>query len=607
MKTYNKRAGKSKHSLSVVLYICVVLVFSVILGMAAAWRAMADTGHDTDLDRFFYETSRLITQNWCDGFIESIILTVGAPYIYVDGNPVEIDPDSAPVVVNSQKYLPAYVLVEATGGQTSFDSARQRITVYDNRIIEQQVGYDTVTKDGRMLPAYVIAESMGFELDWDPTTQEITLTRNFQTRRLIVRAAAGADFSDTGATDIVGGPSNITVLQFASIQEAKEAYNRLRGLPYVDWVEPDLYLPPVSGMSYHDYITPFNAGPMSWGVERSGLDRYAEYLRDNGKNRQIIVAVVDTGVQAYHPFLRGRVMTGWCTIRNRAESYDVKTHGTNVAGVIVDATQGLDVRILPVRVFDSHDGATVLSLANGILWAASRADVINISVGGRSQYYYFMLDVVRYAINRNTIVVAAAGNSAADARYYFPANVPGIITAAATNSNNRPASFTNWGPAITLAAPGVNIYSPGSNGGFMAMAGTSMSAPHIAAAAAMYKMNHPCISQPDMKAALTRYVYVPPGWDTRYGAGILYMIKAIPCGFYEIIPPCPPKIIPGNVTGSGRVSAADVAMLRAYLAGYPVEIIREAADVNGDGFITAADVALIRAYLAGYPVNLAGP
>ena len=69
----------------------------------------------------------------------------------------------------------------------------------------------------------------------------------------------------------------------------------------------------------------------------------------------------------------------------------------------------------------------------------------------------------------------------------------------------------------------------------------------------------------------------------------------------------PTRPIPGNVTGSGTLSAADVGTLRAYLAGFPVEIIREAADVNGDGAITAADLGLIRAYLAGHPVVLLPP
>ena len=65
-------------------------------------------------------------------------------------------------------------------------------------------------------------------------------------------------------------------------------------------------------------------------------------------------------------------------------------------------------------------------------------------------------------------------------------------------------------------------------------------------------------------------------------------------------------IIPGDVNRDGQVTAADVGMLRAYLAGFPVDICRQAADVNGDGRITAADVGLLRAYLAGFPVVLQG-
>ena len=68
--------------------------------------------------------------------------------------------------------------------------------------------------------------------------------------------------------------------------------------------------------------------------------------------------------------------------------------------------------------------------------------------------------------------------------------------------------------------------------------------------------------------------------------------------------PTPPSFIPGDVNGDGQVTAADVAILRAYLAGFPVDICRYAADVNSDGQITAADLALLRAYLAGFPVTL---
>ena len=604
------------------IYILVILIFSVILGVAATWRTMADAP-GVDQDSFFYKTSQLILDNWCDGFIGSIVFTAGDPYMYIDGIPVEIDPGTgtAPVVINNQKFLPVCVLVEATGGQSSFDPAEKRLTIYyeQAQVMELHIGSYTIYDDGNlyyineapilinnntMLSADVIAKNLGFEFDWNPATQELTLTRDFQTRRLIAKATADVDFSNIGATDIISGPGNITVLQFASIREAKSAFYQLHGLSYVDWVEPDFYLPPppVKDVFVYDYLATFSAH-RSWGVERSGLNRLAELLRNNNRNRQVIVAVIDTGVQSNHPFLQGRIMSGWCAINNNAVYYDVQSHGTNVAGVIVDATPGLNVQILPVRVFNSR-GGTVLTLTNGVRWATSRSHVINISVGGRDNHYWMLYDAVMHALGRNTIVVAAAGNSAIDARHYTPGNVPGIITVAATNRYGAPASFTNWGPAITLSAPGVGINAASRGGGFVTENGTSLAAPHVAAAVAMYLMCNPGICPANMQAILRQYAYVPAGWNNRFGAGILDMSRVIPCNFTE---PCPynnPVIIPGNVTGSGRVTAADVAMLRAYLAGYPVDIIREAADVNGDGFITAADVALIRAYLAGYPVTL---
>ena len=613
---HNRLAKKKRFFLPVILYIFVVMIFSVILVATVTRRTMADAC-DVDLERFFYETSRLITDNWCDGFIDSIVFTMGDTYMYVDGTPVEIEPgvDTAPMVIYNQKFLPVCAIVEATGGQVSFDFARQRLTIYDDKKIEMHVGSYTMLEDGSlyyicettiainnstMLSANIIAESLGFELYWNPATQEMTLTRDFQTRRLIARAAANADFSNIGATDIVRGPGNIFVLQFASIRETQDAYNLLNDLSCVEWVEADLYLLPPYNINSQDYSAPFNVTHMSWGVERSGLDNFAKFLRDNDRNRQVIVAVVDTGVQSRHPFLRNRVMSGWCSIHNSATYYDVSSHGTHVAGVIVDATQGLDVQILPVRVFDSNVGGTALSLANGIIWAASRADVINVSAGGRSHYRYYIHHAVWYAMSRNITVIAAAGNNATNARYYTPGNTPGIITVAATDINNNPAHFTNWGSNITLSAPGVRINSPSTNGGFVHMNGTSMSAPHVAAAAAMYIMINPGISPSNMQAALIQYVYVPADWNIRYGAGILDMTLVILDGFTEITP----EFIPGDVNRDGEVTAADVGMLRAYLAGFPVDICKRAADVTGTGNITAADLGMIRAYLAGFPVVL---
>ena len=583
LHNYNKSASKAKPLPVMAFYILVLLIFSIILGGVVTRRSVADV-HECDLERFFAESSRLITENWCDGFIESIVFTIDDTYIYVDGTLVEIEPgaSTAPVIIYNQMFVPIYPLLEATN-TSLYDIYEAPITINDTP----------------MMCVDIIARSMGFELDWNPESQEITLTRDFQTRRLIISATDDAVFHYIGATDIVKGPGSITVLQFATIYETQNAYAWLYDMPYVEWVEPDSFLPPVEVNTVYEYISPFNHH--SWGVERSRLNYFANFLHHNNRNRQIIVAVVDTGVQSSHYFLQGRMLSGWCMMYNHEDYSDVFTvsngHGTQVAGVIVDSTPGLSVKILPVRVFDSNRGGTVLSLTNGIRWAASRSDVINVSAGGRGNYQ-MVIDAVLYAKHRNVAVVAAAGNSRSDAGNYTPAHIPWVITVAASNGFNNPADFTNWGPAINLSAPGVSIRAAAIDGGYIHTGGTSLAAPHVSAAAAMYLMLRPGICPAGIQASLMRYVHVPPGWGYRYGTGILDMSRAV----YYYDPSPHPVIILGDVTGTGVVTAADVAMLRAYLAGYPVEIVREAADITGSGSITAADIAMLRAYLAGYPV-----
>ena len=111
---------------------------------------------------------------------------------------------------------------------------------------------------------------------------------------------------------------------------------------------------------------------------------------------------------------------------------------------------------------------------------------------------------------------------------YSPAFIASAITVSATDMNNRGASFTNWGPAVDIAAPGVGVNSSIPGGGFATKSGTSMAAPHVAAAAAMYILQNPDISPDALQLAFRRYVNVPSGWNSRYGSGILDLTRAIP-------------------------------------------------------------------------------
>ena len=365
--------------------------------------------NEFDDELFFSEVSRLITDNWDDGFIESVVFTINDPYMVVDGVRSEIDPGvgTSPVIVGGRTLIPIRALVEEIGGSVSFEPVEQRIIIDDDQTIEFQIGSTAMYVDGdllhidaapviinnrTMMPLRAVTENLGFELDWDPVTQEITLTRDFQTRRLIVSTTGTVDFYQLGATHIVrGGPDNVTVLQFNTIHEAQAAHDILYEHTNVYWVQPDMYFvfeqPVETDASAEMNLNIENVANQSWSVGRVGTARYADFLRNNGRNRRVVVAVLDTGVDANHPFLSGRVLPGLCVVTNSSNPYDWlqsrNGHGTPSAGVIVANTPNLNVQILPVRLLDNGTHgfhATSLQFSQGIRWAAARSDIINMSL-----------------------------------------------------------------------------------------------------------------------------------------------------------------------------------------------------------------------------------
>jgi len=510
-------------------------------------------------EQFFAETAQLVADTWCDGFFGEIVFVIGEPYMWVDGVQQEIGLGATPVIIDEEILVPICVLVEETGGTILVDMDEARIAIEDDHLIEMELDADAVYIDGEaqyvdLAPVIVednvmisvddvIFEELGFEVDWEPGAEQVTLTRDFQTRRLVVRTVAAKDFSALGATTILRGSEHRTILQFETRQEAQDAYDWLSGKEHVIWVEPDIFIPstlPIDHIAEPAAFAPFRAGHRSWGVERIGADRYAAHLRDSGRNRPVVVAVIDSGVSfdthENHVHLQKHLLDGHCNEHSNCYSTaDSDGHGTHVAGIVVDSTPDLDVKILPVRAL-----GTSLQFGNAILWAThAGADVINLSQNYRV-FVHTVFDDMQYAIDRGVTVVIGAGNRSERMRLSRPFN---RISVAATDSNNSPAIFTNYGELVDIAAPGVSIlnrvpvgsrndnHAPAQHQGtgFIPMSGTSQAAPHVAAAAAMYIMENPGISPAHVRAALMRYVNTPGDWNsTNYGTGILDIERARP-------------------------------------------------------------------------------
>ena len=216
----------------------------------------------------------------------------------------------------------------------------------------------------------------------------------------------------------------------------------------------------------------------------------------------VVVAVVDTGVQASHPDLAGRVLKGHDFVGNDSNADDGNGHGTHVAGIIAANTYnsigvaGMTkaARILPVRVLDSKGSGLDGNVAAGITWATDHgADVISMSLaGGRSSAE---TSAVAYAISKGVVVVAAAGNI--DKEHpsrcpilgsnpaVYPAAEPGVIGVASINSARAVSSFSLCGNWVDVTAPGEGIWSTYRGSAYAELSGTSMATPYVSATAAL--------------------------------------------------------------------------------------------------------------------------
>jgi len=276
---------------------------------------------------------------------------------------------------------------------------------------------------------------------------------------------------------------------------------------------------------------------------------------------EVIVAVIDSGIQITHPDLIENIwvnkdeiqgngidddndgyiddINGWNFALN-APNATVDDHGTHVAGIIGAkgnngiGTTGIcwDTQLMCIDVFGGSESANHLNIIEGIYYAVNNgASVINLSVGVDSGYatasefksaaptlYSAYFNAFNYAVNNDCCVVIAAGNDTLNANNNF--NIPsgfsteieGVISVAAVSNKGDRTAYTNYGHSITIAAPGgeseiSGIYStlPGSKYG--PKVGTSMASPIVAGAAALIKAENNKFTPADIENILSKSAY----------------------------------------------------------------------------------------------------
>uniref|UniRef100_A0A7V4FJL7 Peptidase S8 n=1 Tax=Fervidobacterium pennivorans TaxID=93466 RepID=A0A7V4FJL7_FERPE len=375
----------------------------------------------------------------------------------------------------------------------------------------------------------------------------------------------------------------INVVSISFKGTVKEAYDKIRkldlkGIRYVEpsykrelieptrvTVDPSILSSKgkISTLAVRDYGEELSNE--LWGLEAMGITKE---LLDEASGTNVIVAVVDTGVDGTHPDLEGQVIAGYRPyfdeeLPEGVDSSYGGAHGTHVAGTIAAKKDGKGIvgvapnaKIMPIVIFD--DPAIVGGngyvgddfVAAGIIWAVDHgAKVMNHSWGGWG-YSYTMKAAFDYALKNNVAMVVSAGNSHSDSHHQYPAGYPGVIQVAAVEYYGgfyRTVFFSSRSDGVTVGAPGVMILStvPGleslgyeghnenvraTNGGtYDYYQGTSMAAPHVTGAIAVLLQKYPNAKVWQLRKLLesTAKDIDKPGWDTDSGYGLLQLDKAL--------------------------------------------------------------------------------
>lgn len=268
-----------------------------------------------------------------------------------------------------------------------------------------------------------------------------------------------------------------------------------------------------------------------WGYARLGSERTGPA----GKfGAGITVAVIDTGVDASHPELQGRVLEGRDFVASGDGRSDANGHGTHVSGVIAAAADNGEgiagiapkVKILPVRVLDKTGWGDDAQVAEGIVWAVDNgADILNLSLGTHDPNP-LMRTAVNYAQEKGVLVVAAAGNDGSQGPKSYPAAWERVLAVAATTPMDTVASFSTAGDYVDIAAPGSLVMST-VPGGYAPMSGTSMATPHVTAAAALLMASGYRAEQAQTRLLETAIDLAPRGTDDRTGRGLMDPARAL--------------------------------------------------------------------------------
>jgi len=372
-----------------------------------------------------------------------------------------------------------------------------------------------------------------------------------------------------------------------SSNDVAGAVARFRASRAVEYAEPD-YLRSINFNPDDPYYA--NPSDLQWNLKDApasgGIDMPNAWDITTG-SMTVIVAILDTGV-AYRTgggYFQATDLAstlfaqGYDFVNNDSFPDDDHGHGTHVCGTVAQSTNnGLDcagiafsTKIMPVKVLDQTGFGDDAQIISGLHFAAdSGARVINMSLGGPDPSTA-LEDACDYAFGKGVVVCAAAGNENTNSVAY-PAAYQACMAVGATNKAMAKASYSNYGAALDVVAPGGDtgglIYQqtyqtighPSNVFKAVGLKGTSMATPHVSGVAALMRAKYPAWNASDIRGAIasTCLDLGPPGWDAQFGWGLIDATAALLSPKPSTAAPAPTGVSPAFAAEGASVKMAVV-------------------------------------------------
>lgn len=378
-----------------------------------------------------------------------------------------------------------------------------------------------------------------------------------------------------GRAPAAAGPApvlqRLAVVTLPAGSDLQTELTRLSQRPEVLYAEPNYWLHIVGDAASAQIAPPndFEFG-QQWGLHNTGqtggqpgadIGALGAWSVTTGSSN-ILVAIIDTGMDYFHPDLSPNVWSntreipgngkdddwngyiddihGFDFVTDDGDPMDDNLHGTHVAGILGAAGNDENgvvgvvwsVRMMALKAFDEAGGGSLDDTISAIAYAkAAGARIINASWGTTTRSRA-LDEVVAEAVRQGVVFVAAAGNNGSDVGFY-PAAVPEVIAVSATDARDRSPSFANYGSFVDLVAPGDGIYSTSPNASWALLSGTSMAAPHVSGVVALLLSIRPTYTPEEIRAILRSTTHEVDS-DRFTGAGRVDASRAV--GISEPLP-----------------------------------------------------------------------